>query len=414
MVYPNIIHHYKDQKWLRERAILAPKNETVAEINMTLLRQLPGSENSFKSVDTVIDQAQAVQYPAEFLNSLEPTGMPPHHLTLKIGTPIMLLRILEPRNLCNGTGLPPPPQPPTHFFHLTPPSLSILPSCFTTHPNRLFKPAIPFSPSTHLLPLHLLTNLPLPPTNLSIPTPSSHTSPPTPPPPHLPHPHFSFSPHSPSTPSTHILPFHPLTSHTSHLHSPIYPSTLLLTYLPHPIHPPLTSPSPSTFHPFPPPTPPSTLPPPLLLPPPSTPSHSPLLTSTPHPPLHPTSHLSPLYPPTSTSHLHSPSSTTSPSPPHSPSTPSPSHFPSPPSTPSPTSLLPTFPIYPFTHFSSSPSPHHPPLTSHPTSPIYFLPHPHLPIYPSTHTNPLLTYISPIYPFTHLSFSSPPPSTPSTH
>ena len=71
MVYPNIIHHYKDHKWLREHAILAPKNETVAEINMTLLRQLPGSETSFKSDDTVIDQDQAVQYPAEFLNSLE-------------------------------------------------------------------------------------------------------------------------------------------------------------------------------------------------------------------------------------------------------------------------------------------------------------------------------------------------------
>ena len=105
MVYPNIIHHYKDHKWLRERAILAPKNETAAEINMTLLRQLPGSETSFKSVDTVIDQDQAVQCPAEFLNSLEPAGMPPHHLTLKIGTPIMLLRNLEPPILCNGTRL---------------------------------------------------------------------------------------------------------------------------------------------------------------------------------------------------------------------------------------------------------------------------------------------------------------------
>ncbi|KAG7176826.1 putative PIF1-like helicase-containing protein 2 [Homarus americanus] len=105
MVYPNIIHHNKNNKWLRERAILAPKNETVAEINMTLLRLLPGSETSFKSVDIVIDQDQAVQYPAEFLNYLEIAGMPPHHLTLKIGTPIMLLRNLEPPILCNGTRL---------------------------------------------------------------------------------------------------------------------------------------------------------------------------------------------------------------------------------------------------------------------------------------------------------------------
>ncbi|GBN70487.1 hypothetical protein AVEN_93937-1 [Araneus ventricosus] len=49
-----------------------------------------------------MDKEQDVYYSTEFLN---PPGMPPHMLNLKVGSSIMLLRNLDPPNLCKGTRL---------------------------------------------------------------------------------------------------------------------------------------------------------------------------------------------------------------------------------------------------------------------------------------------------------------------
>ena len=104
-VFPNIQNHFSDHKWLCERAILAPKNNSVNAINLQIQQQLPGETKSYKSVDTVTDVNDVVQYPTEFLNSLEPPGMPSHNLVLKVGSPIILLRNLDAPRLCNGTRL---------------------------------------------------------------------------------------------------------------------------------------------------------------------------------------------------------------------------------------------------------------------------------------------------------------------
>ncbi|KIH46987.1 hypothetical protein ANCDUO_22957 [Ancylostoma duodenale] len=105
MVFLNIRENFRNHQWLCDRAILAPMNESVNNINVQIQDQLPGSVTAYESIDSVVDSEQAVCYPTEFLDSLEPPGMPPHRLILKVGSPIMLLRNIDPPKLCNGTRL---------------------------------------------------------------------------------------------------------------------------------------------------------------------------------------------------------------------------------------------------------------------------------------------------------------------
>ena len=105
VIFPDIANNLKIHDWLCERAILAPKNDDVNRINHKIQLKIPGAVTQYKSIDTVTEEDQAVNYPVEFLKSLEPPGMPPHVLTLKVGSPILLLRNLNTPKLCNGTRL---------------------------------------------------------------------------------------------------------------------------------------------------------------------------------------------------------------------------------------------------------------------------------------------------------------------
>lgn len=104
-VFPNIIQNYNVHQWLSERAILAAKNVDVNAININIQNMLPGETAVYKSVDTVMNQDEVVNYPVEFLNSLDLPGLPPHIINMKIGVPIILLRNINPPRLCNGTRL---------------------------------------------------------------------------------------------------------------------------------------------------------------------------------------------------------------------------------------------------------------------------------------------------------------------
>lgn len=102
-VYPDILRNSNNIDWLYERAILAPTNEYVHKINHQIQLKLPGETFKYQSIDTLTNEDEAIYFPTEFLNSMEPDGMPPHILNLKVGSPIMILRNLQPPKLCNGT-----------------------------------------------------------------------------------------------------------------------------------------------------------------------------------------------------------------------------------------------------------------------------------------------------------------------
>ncbi|KAG5528033.1 hypothetical protein RHGRI_028836 [Rhododendron griersonianum] len=56
------------------------------------------------SEDDRMDRSITNRYPNEYLNLLDPTGLPPFKLELKVGCPIILLRNIASKDgLCNGT-----------------------------------------------------------------------------------------------------------------------------------------------------------------------------------------------------------------------------------------------------------------------------------------------------------------------
>ncbi|GFR24555.1 TBC1 domain family member 1 [Trichonephila clavata] len=83
-VYPNIQQNFKDQDWLSHRAILASRNYVIQKLNVTIQKQLPGQEYAYKSIDCILNDDEAVQYPIEFLNSIQTHDLQAHNLILKL------------------------------------------------------------------------------------------------------------------------------------------------------------------------------------------------------------------------------------------------------------------------------------------------------------------------------------------
>ncbi|GJZ32569.1 ATP-dependent DNA helicase PIF1-like protein [Tanacetum coccineum] len=99
--YPDFENRRNDSVYLKERAILTPRNDDADTINAHMFDKLPGPTMTYNSADEVCKGStdileQQHLYPTEFLNTLNFPGMPPHALKLKKELPIMLLRNVNP------------------------------------------------------------------------------------------------------------------------------------------------------------------------------------------------------------------------------------------------------------------------------------------------------------------------------
>ncbi|GBP17299.1 hypothetical protein EVAR_90159_1 [Eumeta japonica] len=65
-IFPDVHTQYINHEWLAERAILAAKNVDVDNLNLKIQMLLPGNLVSYKSIDTVCDDSEAVNFPTEF------------------------------------------------------------------------------------------------------------------------------------------------------------------------------------------------------------------------------------------------------------------------------------------------------------------------------------------------------------
>ena len=98
------------EQYFSERTILSTLNTEVDCLNAEVLRKFSGEAQVFHSADSIPTSEQSgeedimLNYPVEYLNSINCSGLPLSKLELKEGCPIMVLRNLDAAHgVCNGS-----------------------------------------------------------------------------------------------------------------------------------------------------------------------------------------------------------------------------------------------------------------------------------------------------------------------
>ena len=102
-VYPDFERRHTDKEYLMKRAILGCKNDLIQQRNNEMIELLPGDTFESISTDYCMNDDDNRNVDVNTLNSLEPSGLPPHRLLLKRNACVILMRSLIPRKgFCNG------------------------------------------------------------------------------------------------------------------------------------------------------------------------------------------------------------------------------------------------------------------------------------------------------------------------
>lgn len=102
-LFLNIQTNYSNHDWLSERAIFAVNNKDIYKLNNIIQSKVQSKAVIYKSIDTVVEANEAVNYfPTEYLNSLDPLGTPPHVLQLTVHVTIIMLRHINKPKLYNA------------------------------------------------------------------------------------------------------------------------------------------------------------------------------------------------------------------------------------------------------------------------------------------------------------------------
>jgi hypothetical protein len=77
-----------------KKAILCPTNEACAIINEQISGKIKVKLQNYYSIDSIDsnDIEEITNFPIEFLNSINISGLPPHKLSTKVGAVLMLIR----------------------------------------------------------------------------------------------------------------------------------------------------------------------------------------------------------------------------------------------------------------------------------------------------------------------------------
>ncbi|XP_074351611.1 uncharacterized protein LOC141690735 [Apium graveolens] len=107
ITYPDFLSNMSSYDYLRSRAILAPTNSLVDDINDFVIEKIPGKTHTYFSHDLIDDNGGEdndfdTAFPVEYLNSINTPCLPKHELQIKVGCTVMLMRNLNQiLGLCN-------------------------------------------------------------------------------------------------------------------------------------------------------------------------------------------------------------------------------------------------------------------------------------------------------------------------